>query len=81
VAYNAPVSKADLPAKCTRRVPKAFLVGGEMLVIADVSSERFGTRSGQCSRVNEYCGISAAQPMRRCGLTIASSPLDSKART
>jgi PRTRC genetic system protein E len=34
----------------------------------------------QWSRVNEYCGMSAAQPMRRCGLTIASLPLDSKAR-
>jgi hypothetical protein len=34
----------------------------------------------QWSRVNEYCGMSAAQPMRRCGLTIAGLPLDSKAR-
>ena len=30
--------------------------------------------------VNEYSSMSAAQPMRRCGLTIASLPLDSKAR-
>ena len=30
--------------------------------------------------MNEYCGMSAAQQMRRCGLTIASLPLDSKAR-
>ena len=34
----------------------------------------------QWSRVNEYCGMSAAQPMRRCGLRIASLPLDSKMR-
>ena len=33
-----------------------------------------------CSGVNEYSGMSAAQPMRRCWLTIASLPLDSKAR-
>ncbi len=34
-----------------------------------------------CS-ANEYCGMSAAQQMRRCGLTIdrVSLPLDSKAR-
>jgi hypothetical protein len=29
--------------------------------------------------MNEYSGISAAQQMPRCGLTIASLPLDSKA--
>jgi hypothetical protein len=34
----------------------------------------------QWSSVNEYSGMSAAQPMRRCGLTIASLPLDSKAQ-
>jgi hypothetical protein len=34
----------------------------------------------QWSRVNGYSGMSPAQPMRRCGLTIASLPLDSKAR-
>jgi hypothetical protein len=28
--------------------------------------------------VNEYCGMSAAQPMRRRGLTITSLPLDPK---
>ncbi|MGA3167606.1 MAG: hypothetical protein ABSF14_15990 [Terriglobia bacterium] len=30
--------------------------------------------------VNEYSGMSAAQPMRRSWLTIASLPLDSKAQ-
>jgi hypothetical protein len=35
--------------------------------------------SWQWSRVNEYCGMSAAQPMRRCGLTMASLLLNSKA--
>jgi len=30
--------------------------------------------------VNEYPGTSAVQPMRRCGLTIVSLPLNSKAR-
>jgi hypothetical protein len=34
----------------------------------------------QCSRVNEYCGMSAAQPMRRCELTMASLPADENAR-
>jgi hypothetical protein len=34
----------------------------------------------QRSRVNDYCGMSAAQEMRRCGLTVASLPLHSKAR-
>jgi hypothetical protein len=34
----------------------------------------------QWSRVNEYYGMSASQPVRRCGLTMASLPLDSKAR-
>jgi hypothetical protein len=34
----------------------------------------------QCSRLNEYCGMSAAQRMRRCRLTIASLPLDSRAQ-
>jgi len=34
----------------------------------------------QWSRMNEYCGMSAAQPMRRRGLRMASLPLDSKAR-
>jgi hypothetical protein len=32
------------------------------------------------SGVNEYSDMSAAQPMRRCVLTIASLPLDSKTR-
>ncbi|MGA2608029.1 MAG: hypothetical protein ABSH01_11305 [Terriglobia bacterium] len=32
------------------------------------------------SSVNEYSGMSAAEQMRRCGLTIASLPLDSNAR-
>jgi hypothetical protein len=35
----------------------------------------------QWCRVNEYSGMSAAQPMRRCGLTIASLRLDPKAQT
>jgi hypothetical protein len=30
--------------------------------------------------VKEYCGMIAAQPVRRCGLTFASLPLDSKAQ-
>jgi hypothetical protein len=34
----------------------------------------------QWSHVNEHCGMSAAQQMRRGGLTIASWPLDSEAR-
>jgi PRTRC genetic system protein E len=34
----------------------------------------------QWSRVNQYCGMSAAQPMRRCGLTMASLPLDARGR-
>jgi len=32
------------------------------------------------SSVNDYSGMSAAEQMRRCGLTIASLPLDSQAR-
>jgi len=32
------------------------------------------------SSVSEYSGMRAAQQMRRCGLTIASLPLDSNAR-
>jgi hypothetical protein len=34
----------------------------------------------QWFNVNDYCGMSAAQPMRCCVLTIVSLPLDSKAR-
>jgi len=31
-------------------------------------------------RVNEYCGMSAAQQVGRCGLTMTSLPLDAKTR-
>jgi hypothetical protein len=39
-----------------------------------------GVEGWRWSSVNEHSGMSAAQQMRRCGLTIASLPLDSKAR-
>jgi hypothetical protein len=64
-----------------------FLPSASRPALARISHHGFG-RAGlvgrvedwRCSGVNEYSGMSAAQPMRRGELTIASLPLDSKAR-
>lgn len=46
-----------------------------------MSTTTVGPQSGdwQWFNVNDYCGLSAAQPARRC-VTIASLSLDSKAQ-